>query len=156
VTVTAQDPGGGDGGLRLTLTAHTDAEATPHASIVARFDGHTVKLYEAHHVAVGDTGCTGHDDAVLANDDEGVRAVVRGVAQLDDGSAVQVWVDLKDVGSGQYVDQARVRIRPAPVHEELAAAGEEDGGCGGGQGWDHDTGWRTVQQVQVHQAGWAG
>lgn len=158
VVVTAQDPSISGDGPRITLVARTDAEAVPSASLVLRFAGMSMVGLDAHRVAVGDTGCGGHEDLAPAVEEvDGDRAVVRGLAvlregggALPDGSVAQVWIDLKDVGSAPYADQARVRIRPAP-HGEEAAAEDEDGSCGGGQGgWTRDSGWRPVQQVRIH------
>lgn len=161
VTVFAQDPGT-RGDLRITLTGRTDAAGEPSASLVLRVEGVRVVDYDVHRIAVGDTACGGHEEGgITTAEHEGVRAVVRGVGVLGAaalglpaGSAVQVWIDLKDRGAELYGDEARVRIRPAPHGgEEITppSALEEDESCSGsGNGWSFDSSWQAIQQVRTH------
>lgn len=151
--VLAQDPGQ-HGDLRLTLTARVDAAAEPSASVLLRVDGVRILEYQVHRVAVGDTGCGGHEEVAPA-EHEGVRSVVRGVAVLggdafglDEGSPVQVWIDLRDRGDTHYEDAARVRIRPAPHGGESVVADEGEECGGGDHGWAYDSHWQPIMQVR--------
>lgn len=167
VVVMVNEPGRSGAPFRLTATAHTSVDAVPSASLVLREGDLVVAQYEAHRVAVGDDECAGGhgEDMTATAEAEGTRALIRGVgvlvqpwAGLAAGTAVQVWIDLKDVGPGTYVDQARVRVRMSPHATEAmvpAAAEEEGEGCGSGKPWIYDSQWVVVQQVQVHVKGYA-
>jgi hypothetical protein len=145
-------------GLRLTSVAHVDAGGTPRASLVL-FDrrgladgGTRIHEFQVHRVAL----LSDHHTDALSGDDvheEGVRATVRGAGVLDDGTAVQVWIDVEDRGPGTNVDRARVRIRPLHADHDSHDSDHEDGGCGGegggagGGAWDYR--WMTVTQARV-------
>ena len=160
--VTARDPGTSSVGWRVRLNARADAAGVPSARLALRLAGMRVVGFEAHRVAVGDTSCAGDEATATADDGggkEGVAAAVRGVGVLSqgggllpDGSAVQVWIDLQDVGWRPYEDQARVRLRPAPHGEEQTQAAEEPGhSCGGGtKEWTYDSRWQPIQQVTTY------
>lgn len=166
VVVLVNEPGQAGAPFRLTATAHTSADAVPTANLVLRTGGLVVRQYEAHRVAVGDDGCGGGhgEDMAATAEAEGTRALIRGVGVLAGaweglaaGTAVQVWIDLKDVGPGTSVDQARVRVRMSPhATEAMTLAAEAEGeGCGSGKPWIYDSTWVVVQQVQVHVLGYA-
>lgn len=166
VVVMANEPGRAGTPFRLTTTASTSADAVPSANLVLRKGDLVVTQYEAHRVAVGDDECAGGhgEDMAATVEAEGTRAVIRGVgvlvgawAGLAAGTAVQVWIDLKDVGPGTYVDQARVRVRMSPhATEGIVPAVDEGEGesCGSGKPWIYDSQWVVVQQVQIHVKGY--
>lgn len=143
----------------LTLAARTDSEGVPVATLQIRSPGLRVKAFEVHRVAAEES-CGGDHQGVLATaqPDTGGRALVRGLGIVDKGSTVftpgsqvQVFIDLKDLGSAPYGDQGRVRVRPTPHGSEALtlAAEADDGGCSGGSGWIHDTGWQPMLLVRV-------
>lgn len=147
-------------GLRMTAVARVDPAGNPSAVLVL-FDpngladgGLRVHDFTAHRVALLSDHDTEH---VVGNgeNDEGIRATVRGAGLLDDGSEVQVWIDVVDRGPKANTDRARIRIRPLPDHDSGEVGDHEDGGCGGGGSgsdgsWDYP--WMTVRQVQVSAA----
>lgn len=168
VTVTAQNPGTSALGstLRITLTAHTDKSAVPDpscrpqdatlrctASLVLAIPGAgglSISGFQVHKIAVGSTSCGddcgGEGMAVPAV--SGVTATVHGIAILTDpgntgmerGSTVQVFINLTDNGTAQYGDQAQILIRPFVEGPNKP-------------GWSYDSGWQTIQQVQIHALG---
>ena len=143
----------------LTLAARTDTEGVPVASMQIRSPGLRVKAFEVHRVAAEES-CGGEHEGVLATaqPDTGGRALVRGLGIADRGSTafapgsqVQVFIDLKDLGSAPYSDQGRVRVRPAPHGSDALtlAAEADEGGCSGGSGWTLDSGWQPMLLVRV-------
>ena len=163
--VTARDPGTSSVAWQIRLDARADAAGVPAAALDIQVAGMQVTDFTAHRVAVGDTSCSGDEAAAPTAQgagEGGVDAAVRGVGLLPlgggllpDGSAVQVWIDLKDVGWRPNEDQARVRLRPAPHGDEETPAAEaptDDGdSCGGGMTeWTYDSQWQPIQQVTTY------
>jgi hypothetical protein len=146
-------------GLKLTAVARVDADGRPDATLVI-FDprglpdgGVRIDGFEVHRVAL----LSDHHSDHLAGGDQhgdGLRATVRGAGHLDDGTVVQVWIDVEDNGTRANIDRARVRIRPLTA-PHTGEDPEHDDGCrgggGGSAGWDYP--WMTVRQVQVSITG---
>lgn len=141
--------------VNMTAVGRVDDRGDPVAKLVL-FDrqglvdgGLRIHDFEAHRIALMSDHET--DNLVGDEDHTGLRATIRGAGLLDDGTEVQVWIDVEDNGPRANTDRARVRIRPL-THHSTAETGSvhDDGDCGGGGGngqWDYA--WMTVRQVQV-------
>jgi hypothetical protein len=171
---TAGDHGAPAIPLRFTLTAQTDKQGTPHATLVfpqgiaeaeplVAFEIHRLFIKDESHETLdsspadggcgddggcdgGDDGCGGEDDGCDDDHGEMIGAGIRGLGTLADGTQVRVHIDLQDRGPDQDIDRFRIRWRPNQDHGP-----GEGGGCPGEGGWLYSSGWVTVKRVDIHQ-----